>query len=367
MARLTLQASRATAVTLEGRELAYFGGCGYLGLAHHPRVVEALTVGLARYGVSSGAARETTGNAAPHEQLELELARRLDVGATLLLPEGYTANFAAAQVLAGDHDLALIDEHSHASLFDAASAARLDVRSFPHGDLSSLRTLCSAARGRRVVIASDTVFPSLGHIAPLRELAFCAEDAQAALWLDDCHGLGVIGAHGLGALEHANLKGGRVVLTATLSKALGCYGGFLAADSAWIERARATAQAYLGTTPIPPALAAAACVALELAFDQVELIGRLRANTALVRAGFERLELPVPDDDLPVFAFALESRARMDAVFADLCARGILAPLIRYPGGPAQGNFRIVVSAAHSLEELEHLLDALRSSLRGNP
>lgn len=363
MPRLEIAASRATAVSIDGREFLYFGGCGYLGLAHHPRVVAALSEGARRYGVSSGAARETSGNALPHEALEADLARTLECGATILLPEGYTANLAAAQALGSDHQVALIDERSHPSLFDAAAVARLETRAVAHSDVYAMRAALAACSGQRAVVMTDSVFPSRGEIAPLRELQLLAGEFDATLLVDDCHGTGVIGARGRGALEHGGLRGARLLLTSTLSKAFGCYGGFVAGDAGWIERVRARSRVYIGTTPIPPALAEAGRVALELAFGSGELVGRMRANVAVLRAGLAHLGLGASGEDLPVFAFALDSAERMERVHLGLRDDGILAPYVRYPGGPPQGNFRLVVSAAHTLDDIERLVEALARRL----
>ena len=363
MARRSIARSTSSTVEIDGRELLYFGGSGYLGLAHHPRVVAAFVEGAARFGVSVGASRETTGNTLEHEALELDLARLLGFEAALLLPEGYTANLAVAQSIAEERDVALIDEASHTSLFDAATVARLEVVAIAHGDVEQFRKRLAGCEGRRTVLMTDAVFPSRGHLAPTRELADLALRSGAVLVLDDCHGTGVIGAHGRGAHEDAALAGEHVVVTSTLSKALGCYGGFVAGSARWIRRVRERAAVYVGTTPIPPALAVAARVALELAFGDDEFVRRMRANSACLRAGLERLGLRTPSADVPVFAFELEDATRMQHVHESLLAEGILAPYIHYPGGPQAGNFRLVVTAAHETDHVDRLVAALGRQL----
>ncbi len=367
MTRLSIARSSASTVEIDGRELLYFGGCDYLGLAHHPRVVAALVEGAARCGVSAGASRETSGNSCEHEGLEADLARRLGFEAALLLPEGYTANFALAQAIADERDTALIDEASHASLFDAAALARLEVIAVAHGDVERFRKLLGERDGRRTVLMSDAVFPSRGRIAPARELATLAATSGALLVLDDCHGTGVVGAHGRGVHEELDLSGEHVVVTSTLSKALGCYGGFVAGSARCIRRVRERSNVYVGSTPIPPALAAAGRVALELAYEDDGLVRRMRANSACLRAGFERLGLRTPSADVPVFAFELESAARMQRLHEELKAEHILAPYVHYPGGPSAGNFRVVVTAAHESEHLDRLVAALTRLMERAP
>jgi len=365
MPRLPIESSHGTTVVLDGRELDYFGGCGYLGLAHHPRVVEALTEGARRHGVSAGASRETTGNTRAHEALEADLARTLGCQAAILLPEGYTANFAAAQSLAEDHAVALVDERSHPSLFDAARNAGFELVNIAHRDSVALRRALAYCGSRRAVVMTDSVFPSSGELAPLAEWAELARAQAGTLLVDDCHGTGVIGASGRGALEEGAIGGEHVLLTSTLSKALGCYGGFVAGTRAQVERVQHHSNVYVGSTPIPPALAEAGRAALEIAFGDGARVAQLRANIALLRAGLERLGLARAGAELPVFSFSLENEARMQALEQGLRAEGVLAPWIRYPGGPPAGNFRIVVTAAHSLAQVERLLDALGRHLAG--
>ena len=365
MPRLGIESSSGATVVLDGRQLDYFGGCGYLGLAHHPRVVDALAEGVRRHGVSSGASRETTGNSRAHEALERDLARHLGCEAAILLPEGYTANLAAAQSLAEEHAVALVDERSHPSLFDAARNAGLEVQHVPHRDSVALQRALVYCGSRRAVVMTDSVFPSRGELAPLAEWAAMARGHGGTLLVDDCHGTGVIGASGKGALEQAALAGEHVLLTSTLSKALGCYGGFIAGTCTQVERVQRRSSVYVGTTPIPPALAEAGRVALEIAFGDGERVAKLRANIALLRSGLERLGLARAGEPLPVFSFALETAERMLALERALRDEGILAPYIRYPGGPPEGNFRIVVTAGHSLAQVEKLLEALERHLAG--
>lgn len=361
MARLDIERSTATTVVLGGRELTYFGGCGYLGLAHHPDVVHAARTGFERYGVSSGASRETTGNTRAHDELESALAHHLGCDALALLPDGYLANLAALQSLAGAVDIALVDDGAHPSLFDAAYAARLGVQHFQHASAEAVRCLLGES-AERCAVLTDTVFPSRGEIAPIAELAQACEASEAWLVLDDCHGTGVIGATGRGALEHAKLPGKRVLLTSTLSKALGCYGGFVAGSREAIERVRGSA-AYVGSTPIPPAIATAASVAVELAFADNRLVTKLRDNLERFHARSRKFRTSAHAAQLPVIAFSLGAPERMRAVEAALLDDGILAPYVCYPGGPPEGNFRIVVTAAHDHADIERLAGALARHL----
>jgi 7-keto-8-aminopelargonate synthetase-like enzyme len=361
-------AMSATSVIIGGRALLSFAGCNYLGLAQHPRVIEALARNLVQYGISCGASRETTGNTSAHEELEHAAARFLGCEAALLAPDGYLANLVAAQALAADHDVALVDEKSHASLRDALIATRFRVVEYRHANAESAQRELQrvGAANTRVALFTDGVFPAHGSIAPLRELVRILPHARSTLVVDDCHATGVLGARGRGTCEHLGLSDPRVVITTTLSKAFGCFGGLIVCSRDRVRSMRERSRAYVGSSPIPPALACAGSAAIaELAADPSRL-SRLRTNIARLRSRFVELGLTAPVHDLPVFPFTLDSIERMQRVHADLVASGILAPYIRYPDGmdDQRGYFRVALSAEHTDEHIDRLASALGSALR---
>ena len=375
-------ASSATSVVIDGRTLLSFAGCNYLGLAHHPRVIAALSESLGAHGISCGASRETTGNSTAHEDLERDVARFLRTPSALLVPDGYLANLVAAQGLAPDHELVLVDERSHASIADALAAAGWRTVEYRHASASAAareleRALTTAAgreigpvratnrSGPRIAIFTDGVFPAHGTMAPLRELLALLPDERGTLVVDDAHATGVLGASGRGTCEHFGLDDPRVVITSTLSKALGCFGGLVAGSEERVRSIRERSRAFAGSSPIPPALARAGSAAIgELESDPSRL-ARLRANTARLRERFGALRLPAHELDVPVFAFALDAPERMRRVHEELLERGILAPCIRYPDGVHDRGswFRIALSSEHTREHIDRLADALRSAL----
>jgi 7-keto-8-aminopelargonate synthetase-like enzyme len=359
-----IESSTATTVTIGGRTLLAFAGCNYLGLAHHPRVVDALAAGLAEHGISCGASRRTTGNSAAHEELEVELSRFLGREAALLAPDGYLANVVVAQALADDHDVALVDERCHASIRDALAAARWRVVEYEHATAPSAAQLLKNERSQRVVLFTDGVFPAQRTIAPLCEL-LDALPRGSTLVVDDAHATGVLGRSGAGTCEHFGITDPRVVITTTLSKALGCFGGAIIGSRELVRAARERSSAFVCASPIPPAIASAGSAAIrELAGDPSRL-ARLRANIADLRARFAAIGLPAPEDELPVFPFALESEARMRRVHEHLIELGILAPYIRYPDGmdDRRGYFRVALSAEHTRDDVARLAAALERAL----
>lgn len=363
MPRLPIESCSSTRVVINGRELIAFGGCNYLGLADRPSVRQALIDGLSKWGFSTTASRETTGNTLAHESLERELSAFVGQESAILTAEGYTANFACMQGLARDLGVALIDQRAHRSIRDAAVAAGMQVFEYEHLNAKSAKWLIDLHKDAGVTIITDSVFAADGSIAPLPELLALLPAQRSALVVDDCHGLGVLGDNGQGAIRHFNLDDPRIIITSTLAKGLGCYGGVVMGKAPFIRQVREKAWVYRSSTPVPPPIAEAARAAVSLLRTDPTPIANLHRNCSLVRDGLSRMNLPVPEVGVPIFTFALPTVERMRSVYDRMLALGVLTPLIDYPGGPTPLYFRIVVNACHSVEQIERLLSSLREAM----
>jgi 8-amino-7-oxononanoate synthase len=368
MGRIPVESSTPTTVKVEGKDILAFGGCNYLGLSHEPLVHVAISEALSRFGVSTTASRETTGNTTIHQALEDELARFVGLEAGILSTEGYTANFMALQALAIDHGVAIIDAQAHRSVLHACRAANMQVFEYEHLNPDSASWLLRQYADAGVVLMTDSVFAADGAVAPLEALLNALPARRATLVVDDCHGFCVLGPGGRGAVPAAGLIGrgraSQIVVTTTLAKGLGCYGGVVMGTKRFVDLVQAKAWVYRSSTPVPPPLVAGARRALGLIQQEPSRIDRLRTNIGRMRAVFERLGLPLPPAGIPIFTFYLDDPAAMQRVHAMLLEKGVLAPLIDYPGGPAPWYFRIVVNAAHSETDIDRLDEALKSALK---
>lgn len=372
MPRIPIEANTASTVTVNGRELIAFGGCNYLGLGHHPDVKAAVVRGLEFLGVTTSASRETSGNTLEHERLEAELAAFLDVEATILMPEGYTANLALAQALGspaaaaasgGDVGVAVIDEKSHRSIRNAVEAGGFLVADFEHLNPAHAMDVIRRHAGRRICLWTDGIFAADGAIAPLVELLAALPPANAAMVVDDCHGFCVLGKRGRGTLEHLGIADRRIIWTSTLAKGLGCYGGAIGGTRRLIDLVRFEAGIYKGTTPVPPILAHAAREALRVIEREQGLVRSLETNVRRIRRSLAAMGLQVEDSPSPVMTFVLDSPPRMRTLYDRLIEGGVFIPLIDYPNGPAPLYFRLSVCAMHTASQIDHLLKTLTEAL----
>lgn len=359
MPRLTVTHASSTLVRIGGRDVVLFGGCNYLGLAHHPAVLAAAKGGLDRYGLSTSASRETTGNTTAHDELEAALAEFLTAPAVIVTPDGFTANLAAASALAPDHRTALVDSRAHASILEAARASGMCIETYAHRGAAAAAAISRLHAGSGVVIWTDGVFATDGSLAPIAELLAALPPGRATLVVDDCHGVGAIGPGARGTLAQLEIRDPRVILTGTLAKGIGCHGGFISGGAEIVARVRAASPAYIGTTPVSPAIACAAKEALAVIDREPQRLERLKSNTHRLRTGLSRLGLAAGASTVPVFAFTLASEGRMEALHESLLRDGFLAPLIRYPGGPAPVYFRLSVSSEHAAGQIDGLVEAL--------
>ncbi len=358
MAPVTLDSSSAARVRVGGRESIAFAGCDYLGLAHAPEVREALERGLARYGVSASASRATTGNTQAHDELEYDLARFLGLEAALLVPDGYLSTHIFLQGVAHACPSAIFDAEAHVSTRDALAASGIEARSYAFCDAVSAAQACGNAH----LIVTDGAYPVMRGIAPLPDLLRLVPH-DGWLVVDDCHGTGVLGARGRGTHEHHGIADARLVVTGTLSKALGCFGGFVAGTRAMVTQVAQRSRAFAGSTPIPPALAAAGSAAIRLVEHDGALLARLHANLARVRGVLRSAGIDAHDEPLPVFAWKAADPDAGDRIHAELLDQGVLVPHVRYPDGLGS-YFRLAVSAAHDDAAIARLETALRSAWR---
>jgi 8-amino-7-oxononanoate synthase len=362
-----LHARNGARVADRDRVYLDFSSNDYLGLAADPRVAEAAIAALRAAGTGAAAARLISGHHELHAALEQALARFLGTEAALLFPSGYMANVGALPALAGHGDAIFADALNHASLIDGCRLSRAVTHVFAHGDAAALAQALGTAQqatARRWVVV-EGIYSMDGDLAPLAEIAAVARDAGAWIYLDDAHGIGVLGSAGRGARERAGITADVAVVVGTLGKAFGVAGAFVAGSRPLVDYLMNRARAFVYTTGSPPALAAAALAALGIAEREPERRDRLRSNARMLRAGLAGRGWPIPGpDDGHIIPVVIGEREETMRVAAELRNAGFLAGAIRPPTVPlGTARLRLTVSAAHAPADIAALLDALGATL----
>ena len=358
--RPLLESPQGPLVQVDGRELLAFCSNDYLGLANHPQVIEAWRAGAQKWGVGGGASHLVIGHSTPHHELEEALAEFTGRPRALLFSTGYMANLGAVTALVGQGDTVLEDRLNHASLLDAGLLSGARFSRYLHNDAVSLANRLRKVMGNTLVV-TDGVFSMDGDLADLP--ALCAEARRANAWVmvDDAHGFGPLGATGGGIVEHFGLGVDDVqVLVGTLGKAFGTAGAFVAGSEELIETLVQFARPYIYTTSQPPALACATLKSLELLRSEHWRREHLHALIQRFREGAQAIGLELMDSATPIQPILIGDSGRAMQLSQMLRERGLLVTAIRPPTVPAgSARLRVTLSAAHSLEQLELLLEAL--------
>ncbi|MEO5767743.1 MAG: 8-amino-7-oxononanoate synthase [Polyangia bacterium] len=351
--------------TAQNRELISFATNDYLGLSSAATVRAAACQSIEQSGAGSGASRLVTGETPYHRELEVALAAYLGVEDALLFPTGYQTNIGVLTALAGPNDLIVSDAANHASIIDACRLSRAHVAIYPHLDAkAATAALAHPSSFRRRILVTESIFSMDGDRAPLTELASAARAQGAGLVVDEAHALGVTGPDGRGVAADCGVMPDVVV--GTLGKAMGSHGGF-AAGTALLRRILINrARSFIYSTAGPPSAAAAALAALTIVRSPPgqELRERAAFLAAHARLGLRSAGIDAPGQDLilPVIIGQEHDALR---VSRDLLSRDLLVPAIRPPTVPAgTSRLRITISAAHTTQEVDRLVDGLASALR---
>jgi len=359
--RLVRQGPQGPRIVVDGRELLAFCSNDYLGLASHPRIVEAAIEAASRYGVGEGASHLLSGHSAVHERLEERLAEFMQMPRALLFSTGYQANIGAVTALAGPEDAIFSDALNHASLIDGVRLSGARVVRYPHADLGFLSAALAESGASTKLIVTDGVFSMDGDIAPLPGMLDLCEHHDAWLLVDDAHGFGVMGPQGRGSPAHFGLRSPRIVYVGTLGKAAGVAGAFVAGAAEVVESVLQRARTYIYTTAAPAMLAAAVETSLELIREDEWRRERLRNLIVVLREGLRESERALAPSDTPIQPLVLGGNSEAVRASTALRERGILVPAIRPPTVPeGTARLRISLSAAHSEDEVLRLAAALR-------
>ena len=353
---------------VDGQSMLAFCSNDYLGLANHPALIEAACTGAQRFGVGAASSPLVSGHSATNEALEQALAAFVGLPRALYFYAGYATNVGIIPALVGRGDAIFSDALNHACLIDGARLSRAQIHRYVHADLAALDTALAQSPARRKLVISDAVFSMDGDLADVPALLALCERHDALLLIDDAHGFGVLGPQGRGSLAHTGLSGPqaspRVLYMATLGKAAGVAGAFVAGSDALIEWLLQKTRSYIFATAAPALLASALLTSLQLIEHDEWRRDHLKQLIARLRRGLaERLQgsgWQLGDSLTAIQPLLIGRNDEALAVMEGLCERGLWVPAIRPPTVPdGTARLRIALSAAHTDADIDELVHAL--------
>jgi 8-amino-7-oxononanoate synthase len=341
------------------KEYINFSSNDYLGLSTHPYVIDRAKKAIDEYGYGSGASRLLGGGSILHKKLEVKVAQFKNTEAALIFNSGYSANTGIIPVITDEDSTIFSDELNHASIIDGCRLSKAKTMVYRHKDLTHLEELLRKEDERRKIILTDTVFSMGGDIAPLEGIFDICKNYNAVLYIDDAHGTGILG-NGKGALSHFNIKPEPwLIQMGTFSKAIGSFGAFIAGSPDVIEWVINNARSFIFSTTLPPCIVAASTAALELVEGDSELIKRLWANRNEVAHLLNDIGYDIMESETPIIPIRTGTIENTLKISRHLYKKGIFAPAIR-PPTVKEPRIRITVTAAHTDEDIERLIEALR-------
>lgn len=363
--RLTLEGAQSVRIWVEGREYLNFSSNDYLGLANHPKLIEAMQKAAKQYGVGSGASHLIIGHSEQHHALEEELAEFLGVERALLFSTGYMANYGVLTCLPDKNDLIIQDKLNHASLIDGGMASQAKMLRYAHADLDSFERQMKLAADSRLVV-TDGVFSMDGDVAPLPELVASCKKHKASLMIDDAHGFGVLGEQGKGSLEHVDLAQQTAdIYMATFGKALGGFGAFVAGSDLLIESLIQFGRSYIYTTAMPAAVAAANRAGLKLIQQESWRRQQLKSNIDYFRRLASEYDIPLMPSETAIQPVLIGRNDKTLAISRALKRAGILLVAIRPPTVPENSaRLRVTLTAEHSTDDIDYLLEHLALQIK---
>ncbi len=357
----TIESPQDAWLTVDGRRVLNFCSNNYLGLANHPRLVEAARRAMEQYGVGPGAVRTIAGTMTLHVELERRLAAFKGVEAAITFQSGFAANLATIPAIVGREDVIFSDQLNHASIIDGCRLSRAKIIAYPHNDVEALEDLIKehGPQYRRKLIVTDGVFSMDGDIAPLPRLAELSKRYGCILMVDDAHGEGVLGRGGRGIVDHFDLHGVVDIEVGTMSKAFGVMGGVVAGSRRLIEWLRQRGRPFLFSSAMTVPDVAACLAAIDLLEESTELVDRLWDNARYFKKSMQELGFDTGKSETPITPIMLGEAPLAQEFSRRLFEEGVFAMAIGYPTVPkGAARIRVMPSAAHTREDLDFAIRA---------
>jgi len=363
--RKILKSPQGREIILNDKLVLNFCSNDYLGLANHPDVIQSFTKAAQQFGVGSGAAHLVNGHTSSHHALEEELADFTGYPRALLFSTGYMANLGVAQSLCSKDDYIIEDKLNHASLLDAANISNAQLKRYLHKDYNSLQKKLSSCKSGGKLVSSDSVFSMDGDEADIKLMTRHCRENSARLMLDDAHGFGVLGENGRGSLSHQHIPTSDVdIYMATLGKAMGTAGAFIAGSDELIETLIQTARCYIYTTAMPAAVAEATRTSLQLLTRENWRQQSLNSNIEYFKNLITETELNLLESSTAIQPVIIGDSKTATDISQKMFDLGFHIAAIRPPTVPKNtSRLRITLRADHSEQDIKRLVDALTKSI----
>ncbi|HEX5808877.1 MAG TPA: glycine C-acetyltransferase [Anaerolineales bacterium] len=357
----TIGSAQGAWLTVDGKNVLNFCSNNYLGLANHPKVVEAAREATRKYGVGPAAVRSIAGTMDLHVQLEQRLAKFKGAEDVITFQSGFTANLGTISALVGKEDVIFSDRLNHASIIDGCRLSGAKIVPYEHNDPGALEDAIkdNLSGYRRALIITDGVFSMDGDIAPLPDLCEVAKKYDILFMVDDAHGEGVLGKGGRGIVDHFGLHGKVDIEIGTMSKAFGVVGGMVAGDRVIVEWLRQRGRPFLFSSAVTAPDAAACLAAVDLLEESTELVDRLWANARYFKAEMKKLGFDTGVSETPITPVMLGEAPLAQQFSRELFEEGVFAMAIGFPTvAKGKARIRVMISAAHDNDDLGKGLDA---------
>jgi glycine C-acetyltransferase len=357
----TIGSAQGSWLTVDGRNVLNFCSNNYLGLANHPKLVEAAREATKKYGVGPAAVRSIAGTTDLHIQLEQRLAKFKGAEAVITFQSGFTANLGTIPALVGKEDVIFSDRLNHASIIDGSRLSGAKIVAYEHNDPDALEDAIKehASNFRRSLIVTDGVFSMDGDIAPLPALYEVAQKYDILFMVDDAHGEGVLGKGGRGIVDHFNLHGKIDVEVGTMSKAFGVVGGMVAGRKEIIEWLKQRGRPFLFSSAVTAPDAAACLAAVDLLEESTELVDKLWANARYFKEEMKKLGFDTGMSETPITPVMLGEAPLAQQFSRELFEEGVFGMAIGFPTvAKGKARIRVMISAAHDNDDLGKGLEA---------
>lgn len=359
----TLNSPQGAWLDVEGKKVLNFCSNNYLGLANHPKLVQAAQEATSKFGIGPAAVRSIAGTMSLHVQFENQMAAFKKVDSSISFQSGFNANLAAIPALVGKGDVIFSDELNHASIIDGCRLSGAQIVRFAHCDPGDLKIKLEQERVnyRRALVVTDGVFSMDGDVAPLDKIFDVSKDFDCILMVDDAHGEGVLGKGGRGIVDHFNLHGKVDIEVGTLSKAFGVVGGVVAGNPLVVEWLRQRGRPFLFSSAMTVPDVAACLAAVELLEESTELVDKLWENTRYFQSRITSIGFDTGLTTTPITPIMLGDARLAQEFSTELFQKGVFAMAIGFPTVPrGKARIRVMISAAHSKQGLDQGLEIFR-------